>query len=939
MFQFVGLLKPNGNMLLANSASLTGAGITAQDIKNVPFENTPWWSDSQRETIREHIQSASKGQFVRFETQLFGGNDGKDLIWVDFSLSPVMENEKIIYILFEARDITAKRDAEQQIQEKNDELKRLCSQIVAMDEMKTRFFANVSHELRTPLTLILSPIEKMLQQPKLSPLFTSSLQVVRRNSQTLLKHINDLLDVSRLEANEMKVNFSQVDLSQLCRLICSNFDCLIKERRIQFLFEENGTSTTSSNSILTWINWLDREKIERVLFNLLSNAFKFTPSGGRVSVALSWEHKTNSKGNLAPFAAIRVSDSGVGIKKEDRGFIFDRFARVEGSNWRSFGGSGLGLAICKDFVELHGGKISVTDSKWGGAEFCVYLPIVIDKPENHNMIEDVILMDQEKGASLADQVLSELSHFPESKEEQEKKDREGQEAMRVCESAISTPSASPSPPYIPLSPLSKTTSIVNSANFKLNSSGTTRPTIITNSASKGTRSPTSSPKATDSPPNPFSPPTSTSSPQLDKKRLKALVVEDNQDMRAFVKEVLMEDFEVLEAGDGMEGLVKAMREIPDLIVSDVMMPKLSGEEMMVKIRTQRSLDDTPIVFLTAKAEDSVRISALQNGAQEYLNKPFAADELRIRCANLISNYGARRLLQEHLKSQKANLVELTNEILESKRNVQKSLQLEERAHAEAERYSRIKDEFLMTVGHELRTPLTGIMGWTELIQAELSSGENIDATELSNDFQNILNCCQAQRRIIDDLLDISSIVSGKLELNSIHLEVTDVLKDALASVKLSAIGRQIDLQGNWEELLGSDKSFVLGDRARVQQVVWNLLSNAIKFTEPGGSVTLSASYSQFSIDNSQENHNRKVIKVSVTDTGRGLSQEDFARLFKRFGQLDSSSTREYNGLGLGLAICKHIVEGHGGYLWAESKGLGKGSTFSFLLPWIPAPHV
>ncbi len=238
----------------------------------------------------------------------------------------------------------------------NAELERLYTQVRQLDQLKTEFFANVSHELRTPLTLILGPTERLLGSAGLAAEQRRLLETVALNARTLLKHVNDLLDVARLEAKRMEMHYAAADLARLVRVGAAHFEAVASERQIALSVEAPDSLPAE----------VDAGKVERVLLNLLSNAFKFVPDGGRARVSLRAEG-----GN----AILAVADSGPGVPPELRGAIFERFRQGEGGTARRQGGTGLGLAIARDFVALHHGTITVGTAPEGGALFIIVLPL------------------------------------------------------------------------------------------------------------------------------------------------------------------------------------------------------------------------------------------------------------------------------------------------------------------------------------------------------------------------------------------------------------------------------------------------------------------------------------------------------------------------------------------------------------------------------------
>jgi signal transduction histidine kinase len=241
----------------------------------------------------------------------------------------------------------------------------------------------------------------------------------------------------------------------------------------------------------------------------------------------------------------------------------------------------------------------------------------------------------------------------------------------------------------------------------------------------------------------------------------------------------------------------------------------------------------------------------------------------------------------------------------------KALEIEQAAHREAETAARLKDEFVMTVSHELRTPLTAIAGWAQILElGKLNPQQAAAAVE------TIARSARMQTRLVDDLLDVSRLISGKLRLELREVNVADVIAEAVAVVRPAAAAKTIIIDAAIDPLAGP----IVADPDRVQQVVWNLLSNAIKFTPAGGRVEVSL------------HRTETIAEIVVRDTGSGIPGEFLPHVFERFRQGDAGTQRRHGGLGLGLAIVRHLVELHGGTVTAASAGEGQGSTFRVSLP-------
>jgi signal transduction histidine kinase len=377
---------------------------------------------------------------------------------------------------------------------------------------------------------------------------------------------------------------------------------------------------------------------------------------------------------------------------------------------------------------------------------------------------------------------------------------------------------------------------------------------------------------------------------------RVLVADDNADMREYVTRLLRTRWIVHAVADGRAALEAAIADPPDLVLADVMMPKLDGFELVAELRRDPLTRAIPVVLLSARAGEEARIEGLQAGADDYLFKPFSARELITR-------------VETHLELSKARH--------DAAKDRERLLRREQDARLEAEAASRAKDEFLGVISHELRTPLNAVMGWSRLL---LDGG--LSPVRHRHGLEVIERNARTQAQLIDDLLDVSRIISGKVRIDPRPIRPAEFVSAAVESVRLAANAKAIDLQVDVDS--GSDH--ILGDCDRLQQVVWNLLSNAIKFTPSDGRVTVRVT------------RNAGSVEISVSDNGRGIRADFLPHVFERFRQADSAMTRSVGGLGLGLAIARHLTELHGGTIDASSNGEGLGSTFTVRLPMM-ARHV
>ncbi|VAW14671.1 DNA-binding response regulator, AraC family, partial [hydrothermal vent metagenome] len=442
----------------------------------------------------------------------------------------------------------------EEISEKNVQLESQTERLKELDTMKTRLFANISHEFRTPLTLIKGPIEK-LEETQKNTISTTNIKMIRRNANRLLNLVNQLLDLSKLDSGKLRLNVAEGDVFKCVRTAASSFGSHAASRNIDYRIKIPSRPLWGS---------FDRDKIEKIMYNLLSNAFKFTADEGKISITASFRHNQ---------LELKVSDTGSGIAAEKLPHIYDRFFQVDDSYTREKAGSGIGLALTKELVQLMNGKIYVESELGKGTRFKVHMPI----EEIKSYQKDAI---QEKPIAVFEN-------------EDEK-------------------------------------------------------------------------------------PTSTVS---NKRTASILIIEDNNDMRHFIREQLIQDYDIFEAPNGKEGLKKATKLMPDLIITDLMMPQMDGITLCKKLKTNIATSHIPVIMLTAKAGIENKLEGLETGADDYLTKPFNAKELQVRTKNLIAQrQQLRELFSKNisLDPKEITVTSLDNKFLEQ------VLGLLEEKHADSE---------------------------------------------------------------------------------------------------------------------------------------------------------------------------------------------------------------------------------------------------------------
>lgn len=405
-----------------------------------------------------------------------------------------------------------------------------------VSDIKLRFFTNISHELRTPLTLIAGPVEYVLKNSKLPEDAREQLVVVERNTNRMLHLVNQILDFRKIQNKKMKMQVQRVNIVAFVRKVMDNFESLAEEHNIDFLFE------TEKDELYLWV---DEDKLEKIVFNLLSNAFKYTPGGKLIRVFIHEDEGTVSVG---------VQDQGIGIAENKKKSLFVRFENLVDKNLFNQASTGIGLSLVKELVEMHKAVISV-DSKLGEGS-CFKVDFLKGKEHYDDTVE--FILEDATTASMT----------------------------------------------IPAPVMDATASVI--------------PIV-----------------------NPDEDIQDEESEETSNKEV-MLLVEDNQELRAFLRTIFSSTYRVVEAADGMEGWSKALKFVPDIIISDVMMPEKDGIEMTKELRADMTTSHIPIVLLTAKTSIESKLEGLEYGADDYITKPFSATYLKARVENLLSQ---RRKLQ------------------------------------------------------------------------------------------------------------------------------------------------------------------------------------------------------------------------------------------------------------------------------------------------------
>lgn len=654
----------------------------------------------------------------------------------------------------------------------NRELRDANTKLGELDAAKTAFFSNVSHEFRTPLTLMLGPLEDLLAQgsESMQGAQRARVELAHANALRLLKLVNALLDFSRLEAGRLRATYAPIDLAAFTRELAAMF---------QSAMDKAGLRLVIDCPPLPEPVWVDRDMWDKIVSNLLSNAFKFTLAG-EISVRLRDEGTR---------VAMTVSDTGVGIPEGELPRIFDRFHRAAGVVGRTYEGTGIGLSLVRELVTMHGGQVSVESAVGRGTRFCVEIP----KGFQH----------------LSPELVSPVA-LP------------------------STPSRTPA------------AYAVEAARWA-RSHDADSPTQATATTASGSR------------------------PHV-------LVVEDNADLRDYVAGLLAPSCEVSLAIDGVEGLDLARRRLPDLVLSDVTMPRLDGFGLLRQLRADKVTASLPVVLLSARAGEESAVDGLDAGADDYLIKPFSARELLARVRTHVTLSRARRAWAEELKR--------TNRELEA---------------------------FSYSVSHDLRGPLRAVSGFAAALAEDFAA---VLDPEARGHVERIQSAVLRMDALIESLLRLAQL--SRTPLSPEVVDLSNIAREVGEDLAASQRGRAV-------EFVVEPGMTAQGDGALLRAALVNLIGNAWKYTARRATARIELGRLP-----------GPEAAFFVRDNGTGFDMARVDRLFVPFQRLHRAD--EFEGTGVGLATVQRIIHRHGGRVWAESAN-GEGATFFFTLPTGIGPKV
>lgn len=797
-----------------------------------------------------------------------------------------------------------------------DEERKRAEALEEIDRAKTTFFSNISHEFRTPLTLLLAPLEDAISDKQIDGENKVRLEVAHRNALRMQKLVNTLLEFSRIEAGRMEGRFRRVDICLLTEDLASTFRSAI---------ERSGMKLRVHCEKISDDVYVDADMWERIILNLLSNAFKYS-NEGEIGIDIR-----QSDGMVH----VAVSDTGVGIPADQVDRIFDRFYRVENTGGRSQEGTGIGLSMVRELVKLHHGTIEVTSEHNKGSVFTVSIPVGKEHISPSQISENEI----------------------------------GQAAFRHSAAFVEEAMK-----WIPSKDQPKEVA------------------------------------------------SSTINPASNANRARVLLADDNADMREYVKRLLSEQFNVITAQDGEEAFRKVLEFRPDLLLSDIMMPKLDGFGLLKKVRTHPELKGLPVIFLSARAGEEAKVEGLDAGADDYLVKPFSAKELLVRVTNHIRinqvrretelqfyqlfleapalvnifkgpdfryelfhpknkeifgdvDYTGQRILDVLPELKGQEVMRMLEEVYHTGKTIyewERKAVMHNASGQNVERYFN----FTYQPWYDLKGNVQGVLNFAIDVTDQVVSRKSVEESEKKyRDLSERLEVMVEQRtselrRSNDDLQQFAHVTSHDLKepvrkmktfINRLEDEFSEAIptrgmayvnKMRQASqrmysmiegvLKYSSLAESeqtievVDLNDVMQsieadlEIVINQKHAVIrkeflprleGAQVLLYQLFYNLINNSLKFSKDNTEINISSSL----LKQSGEDY----AEIVVRDNGIGFDQQFADQLFNAFLRLHSKDM--YEGTGLGLALCKKIVERHKGTIRASGQE-GIGSTFTVVLP-------
>lgn len=692
------------------------------------------------------------------------------------------------------------KERTRELAESKHQLEESYQKLQELDQIKSKFFANISHELRTPITLILAPTEMMLSRNlgKLTKDQEKYLTIMQTNSLRLLKLINNLLDLAKVDAGKMELYYNRADFAKYVNEVVFSISPMAEKKSLNLRFSSEETIPEF---------FFDADKIEKVILNLVFNALKFTEKG---EITVSCSRQEND-------VLVKVADSGIGIPKEHMPKLFSRFSQADGSASRKYEGTGIGLALSRELVELHHGKIWAESEEGRGTTFLFTIPI-------YTRLEDVPgALDRR----------AEIVPVPEKRREEDwTKPLEIQADYATADIVHES------------APLPEETSVPDD-------------------------------------------------------RHRILLVEDNPNMLGYIASQLKDEYRLLFAKDGREGVERAMSEVPDLVISDVMMPYKDGYQLCREVKEAPRTCHIPVILLTAKTGVTTKIEGLEHGADDYLTKPFNSQELRARVRSLIN----LRKLEREIQIRNHQLEETLRELKETQSQL-----------VQSEKMAAL-GLLVAGVAHEINNPISFAKGSLAIVRRSLEKikvADRLNPAERTDLFEDIDISVQVIKNGLDRTENIVKSLKTFVRKDEEVLKPFDLHEGLESTLQLfqHEIAHRITIRREY----GKTPS-VEAIPGQINQAFMNILQNAVQSIPDQGEVH---------IKTEQEGDR---VRISFRDTGSGISEKDLTYIFDPF-----FTTKEVGkGTGLGMTITYKIIENHHGKIDVNSK-VGSGTEVVISLP-------
>lgn len=654
------------------------------------------------------------------------------------------------------------------------ELEESNLRLIELDKAKSNFFANISHELRTPLTLLIGPLDKM-RNPAVQVETHEKVELVDimyNNAMRLLRLINDLLNLVRLDSGSLKLSVESVDIPAMLGGLIQSVAPMARQKKIDLQTDVRIESSTPG--------FLDRDKTEKIILNLVFNALKFTSADGQVKLSAWLEGE---------ILHIDVSDTGKGMTPEEVPRVFDRFWQAETASTRRYQGVGIGLALVKELSELHGGGVTVESEVGKGTTMHVLLNVGRRSEEEHKPEQGWVAEKQEQSEWLS-QLYRRAELFP---------------------------------------------------------------AHVHGSESSAARQ--------------------------DRGKPRALIVDDEPEMRRFLISQLQSQFDIVEARHGGEAIEIASKGEFSLMLLDLMMPEIDGIEVARRVRAETSNTSVPIVILTARADEDSKMRALDAGATDFLTKPFASTELMVRCRNLVASYQLQRALVDKTTELEEALVQIK----------QTEVQLVHQAKMAS------LGQLSAGLMHEINNPLNFANTALHLLKKRVTKFAEADQETIKKPLADMYDGIQRVAGIITGLRGFTHPDTSSFS----PVGVRDVVETAARFVQIHP--KEIDLA---IEIPPETK--VIGNKNHLVHLLINIMQNSVDSLREKG-----APSKHLRIGTTQNNGN---VVLEVFDDGKGIPKESLGKIFDAF-----YTTKEVgSGVGLGLNISHKIIEQHGGTVDVDS---------------------